>query len=212
MAVCVFVKGQIRNDFLYSYKKRHIIKQNMYYLENWGWVDKIHYRPDHYKIVHEALMKADKIGTVRLEDGWVTPLQIPVHFSATYKFEKSSDELKNWAMTTGIMMHFMRLNETVQEDSPWYHGNQLSAWQFDDMSSCLLCCLDRLPENETISRGLEKHKQDKLMELWEIEGENLVRQQVREQQSWDMLQSPKKEKLIKIVEEMKTCWQCTSDN
>lgn len=212
LAFCVFADGQIRNDFLYSYKKRHILKEKMYYLEGWGWVDTIHYRPDHFKIVHDAVMQADKTGTVTLEDGWVTPLRIPVHFSSTYKFQKSSDELKNWAVITGIMLHFMRKNESVQQHSPWYHGNQLSAWQFDDMSSCLLCCLDHLPEGNQIDRGLEKHDYEKLMEIWKIQGEQLVQQQVREKESWAMLHSPQKEKLMNIVEEMKHCWQCTSGN
>ncbi|NQZ60032.1 MAG: hypothetical protein HRT88_21485 [Lentisphaeraceae bacterium] len=206
MAFCVFVDGQIRRDFLFSYKKRHIIKEKMYYLEDWGWVDKIHYRPDHYEIVSKALLTSKESGRISLGDSWVTPLKIHVSFSVDYSFQKSSDPLKNWAIICGIMMDFMRVNEQVQETSPWYHGNQLSAWQFDDMSSCLLCCLDRLPSAHKLPRGKEISKKEKLLLLWNKMGEQLVTQKVKENESWALLNRDEEEMLRSIIRTMKKSW------
>ena len=90
----------------------------MYYQENWGWVDKIHYRDDHFKEVFEAIKKGEK--QITLHDGWITPLRFPVHFSVTYEFGNAKNELEQWAIATAVTTHFMEENERVQGNSPWY--------------------------------------------------------------------------------------------
>ena len=206
MIACVFLGGQIRNDFLYAYKKRHIIKQKMYYVQDWGWVDYTHYRPEHFEIVKKAIDKTSGKGTTIIHDGWTTPLRIRVDFHVKYTFTKQNDPMKDWAIATGMMMHFMRANEEVQEGSPWYHGNQLSAWQFDDMSSCLLCCLDHLPNKQFFSREKGVHESEKLLEIWEKTGEELVGVKMQEDNSWALVKSSKKDELRKLVDDMKQYW------
>ena len=208
MATCVFVDGQVRNDFLFAYKKRHILKEKMYYQENWGWVDNIHYRPDHFSHLMKAINSADGSGEIELGDSWVTPLRISVRFSAKYKFTVPATEKEKWAMVTGMMLHFMRLNETVQEKSPWYHGNQLSAWQFDDMSSCLLCCLDRYPE-EKLVEGKEIKSTDELLKIWEKTGEEIVGFKMKEDESWNLLEKAKRKQIRSLVEAQKVSWSVT---
>ena len=206
MATCVFVDGQVRNDFLFAYKKRHIIKQKMYYQENWGWVDDIHYRPDHYDHLMKAVNTAIDEGEVEIVEGWVTPLRIKVTFSAKYSFKVPETDLEKWAMVTGMMMHFMRHNETVQEKSPWYHGNQLSAWQFDDMSSALLCCLDRFPGDKPAT-GTEIKSIEQLLKIWDKTGEEIVGVKMKEDESWNLLEESKRRELRPLVESQKKNWE-----
>ena len=205
MALCVFMDGQIRNDFLFAYKKRHIIKEKMYYQENWGWVDTVHYRPDHYDHLMKAVNSAQETGEAEIVDGWITPLQIKVGFSAKYQFKKPETEIEKWALVTGMMMNFMRLNETVQEESPWYHGNQLSAWQFDDMSSCLLCCLDRFPGDKQVT-GEETKNINQLLLKWEETGESIVGLKMKEDESWNLLEEGKRNKLRALVDAQAKNW------
>jgi len=205
MATCVFVDGQVRNDFLFAYKKRHILKQKMYYQENWGWVDDVHYRPDHFEHFIEALNAAKGEGEVTIEDGWVTPLRIRVNFSVKYKFTVPDSEVEKWAMVTGMMLDYMRFNESVQEESPWYHGNQLSAWQFDDMSSSLLCCLDRFPGDKPV-QGKVTRSTEELLKIWEKTGEGVVGLKMKEDESWNLLTDSKRGKLRALVEAQKKNW------
>lgn len=208
MAFCLFQDGPIRQDFLYVYKKRHILKEKMTYREGWGWVDDIHYRPDHYEHISQALNIGES--KVEISDGWITPLKIQVSFRCEYDISKSENELENWAIKTGIMLDFMKANETVQEESPWYHANQLSAWQFDDMSSALLCCLDRLPDGHEIIFGRTIKDKDALLEKWIAVGEKLIRIKVKEEESWMMLQDEQAKELKNLVEKMKSNWRRTS--
>ena len=208
MIFCLFQDGSIREDFLYVYKKRHILKEKMFYREGWGWVDAVHYRPDHFEDISKALKNGDK--KVSISDGWTTPLKISVSFTCDYKISQSDDELENWAIITGIMLDFMRANETVQEESPWYHANQLSAWQFDDMSSALLCCLDRLPSNHKLKAGNTISDKDALLENWVSEGEKLIKLKVKEEESWMMLKGEQGRGLEDLVEKMKSNWSRTS--
>lgn len=205
MAICVFVDSQVRNDFLFSYKKKHILKEKMYYREAWGWVDKVHYRPDHFDHLMHALENSKEKGQVEIEDGWVTPLKISVRFSAKYEFTVPKTAREKWGIVTGMMLHFMRLNETVQEESPWYHGNQLSAWQFDDMSSALLCSLDRYP-GEKVADGIEVKSTEKLLQIWEKTGEKIVGFKMKEDESWALLEDGKRIKLKALVEAQKKNW------
>ncbi len=119
--LCLVFDSQIRNDFLFAYKKKHIQKEMMYYRINWGWVDKIHYRQDHFDILLKSIEKVDESGEVTLEDGWRTPLGINVHYSEKFAFKKPANELDKWAMVSGIMLHFMTLNEQIGKFSlvPW---------------------------------------------------------------------------------------------
>lgn len=205
MATCVFVDGQVRNDFLFAYKKRHIIKEKMYYQKNWGWVDHVHYRPDHFEHLMDALNKAEGKGAVEISEGWTTPLRIKVNFTVKYEFQVPNTPGEKWAMVTGMMLHFMRFNETVQEESPWYHGNQLSAWQFDDMSSALLCCLDRYPGGSPVT-GDEVHDTKTLLEIWGKTGEAVVGVKMKEQESWALLEEGKRKELKALVEEQRKNW------
>ena len=104
----------------------------------------------------------------------------------------------------------MKENETVQEESPWYHGNQLSAWQFDDMSSALFCSLVHLPKGHEIDFGSAVTAEDKLMNLWQEQGEVLIRLKVREVESWQMLQDSKQSEYMNLVKKMKSNWRRTS--
>ena len=205
MATCVFVDGQVRNDFLFAYKKRHIIKQKMYYQENWGWVDDVHYRPDHFDHIMKAMETAKGEGEVTIKDGWVTPLRIRVDFSVKYKFTVPESDLEKWGMVTGMMLNYMRFNETVQEESPWYHGNQLSAWQFDDMSSSLLCCLDRFPGGKPV-QGKVTRSTEELLKIWEKTGEEIVGIKMKEDESWALLQNERRSELKALVESQKKNW------
>ncbi|MCM8534347.1 MAG: CPBP family intramembrane metalloprotease [Lentisphaeraceae bacterium] len=208
MAACVFMDGSIRDDFLFEYKKRHILKGKMYYQSGWGWVDKVHYRPDHF----EHFMKALESGGEKVEmtESWVTPLKIPVSFTCAYEMVRADNELENWAIVTGMMLDFMRMNETVQLESPWYHGNQLSAWQFDDMSSALFCSLQYLPKDKRLVFGEEVFDQEKLMAIWVEEGESLITQKVKEEESWALLDEAKRKVYQDLVKKMKSNWRRTS--
>ncbi|MCM8531923.1 MAG: CPBP family intramembrane metalloprotease [Lentisphaeraceae bacterium] len=208
MTLCVFMDGSIRDDFLFEYKKRHILKGKMYYQKDWGWVDKVHYRPDHFEHFMKALESGKK--SVEMSESWITPLKIPVSFTCVYEIEKSENDLENWAIVTGMMLDFMRANETVQLESPWYHGNQLSAWQFDDMSSALFCSLQYLPESHKFTFGEEVFDEGKLMAIWVKEGELLITQKVKEEESWALLSETKRLEYKALVKKMKSNWRRTS--
>ena len=103
MVICVFVDSQVRNDFLFSYKKKHIIKEKMYYQENWGWVDNVHYRPDHFEHLMKAVDSASGQGEVEINDGWVTPLKITVRFSVKYQFVSPETEKEKWLFPNQVI-------------------------------------------------------------------------------------------------------------
>jgi hypothetical protein len=174
----------VRDELLFEYKKRHIAKGLMYYRDNWGWVDKIHYRQDHFKEVYEAIDAGQK--SIQLSDGWNTPLRFPVRFSASYAFETPKDDLRKWALASAITCNFMEKNEKVQAGSPWYHGNQLSAWQFDDVSSGLLACLDLCPKTEWRIVGADVTAAADLQSLWAASGADLVGLKMDLKESWKL--------------------------
>ena len=184
----------VRDELLFEYKKRHIAKELMYYREGWGWVDKIHYRQDHFKEVYEAI-ESDQ-GSIHLADGWYTPLRMHVRFSVTYGFEKPATELQRWALATAITTHFMEQNERVQGGSPWYHGNQLSAWQFDDVSSGLLACLDLCPKIELRPAGQNVTDQLELQKTWQDTGMPLVGLKMDLDESWNLSSVAEAKKLV----------------
>ena len=132
--------GKLDSNWLRASKKSYVVriqkeahfKRKMYYKEGWGWVDKVHYRDDHFKEIYESIKAGKK--TIKLHDGWVTPLRFPVSFSVNYLIGEAKNEIEQWVIATAITTHFMEENERVQANSPWYHGNQLSAWQFDDVT------------------------------------------------------------------------------
>jgi hypothetical protein len=183
----------VRDELLFEYKKRHIAKGLMYYRENWGWVDKIHYRQDHFKEVYETIESGKK--SIELRDGWNTPLRFPVRFSVFYEFEAPKDDLQKWALASAITCDFMEQNERVQAGSPWYHGNQLSAWQFDDVSSGLLACLDLCPKMEWRITGADITDALELQSLWAANGAGLVGLKMDLRESWN-LSSVKDAKLL----------------
>lgn len=203
---CLFSDSQIRYDFLFAYKKRHINKEMMYFRENWGWVDKVHYRQDHYDILEAAIEQADETGEVSLTDGWITPLGINVQFSGKFAFKKPSNDLDKWAMVTGMMLYFMDLNESTQEQSPWYHGNQLSAWQFDDLSSCLLCCFDNYPTGRVVPLK-NIFQKDELLKIWERNGAEFVRIKMKEDKAWELLPKELRDELRNKVAAQKANWR-----
>jgi hypothetical protein len=170
---------------LYEYKKRHISKGKMYYKEGWGWVDKIHYRDDHFKEIYESIKAGKK--TIKLHDGWVTPLRFPVSFSVNYLIGEAKNEIEQWAIATAITTHFMEENERVQANSPWYHGNQLSAWQFDDVSSGLLACLELYPNKNLRPSGNEIKNQNDLQKLWKDQGSEWVEVKMTLEESWMLM-------------------------
>ena len=145
-----------------------------------------------------------------MSDGWVTPIKIRVTFTCNYEIQKGDNALEDWAIVTGMMLDFMRANEVVQQDSPWYHGNQLSAWQFDDMSSALLCSLDRLPDEYRVEFGKTVTDQNELLDIWEEQGEAMIKLKVKETESWQMLQSPKAKELLELVKKMQSNWRRTA--
>ena len=204
LLLCVYVLSMIsltllgyepvKNRMLYEYKKRHIAKEKMYYKEGWGWVDKIHYRDDHFLEVYEAIKKGDK--QIKLHDGWITPLRFPVHFSVIYEFGATDSELDQWAIATAITTHFMEENERVQGNSPWYHGNQLSAWQFDDVSSGLLACLELCPNKQLRPSGKNIKNQNELQSQWKGEGRKWVKVKMTLEESWKLNKAKKLKNLV----------------
>ncbi|WDE97051.1 hypothetical protein PQO03_03660 [Lentisphaera profundi] len=190
----------VTDKMLFQYKKKHISKGLMYYKENWGWVDKIHYRPDHFNEILHAL--EDNKTEVTLNDGWITPLRFPVTYKCTYTFTAAPTALEQWAQATAMSTHFMALNERVQEESPWYHGNQLSAWQFDDLSSGLLACLELCPDEKLRPQGKELKDTQEILKIWSREGQVQVKIKMDLDQSWALANQPQARKVVE-----KAPWQ-----
>jgi len=188
----------VTHEMLFQYKKKHIVKGLMYYKENWGWVDKIHYRPDHFKEILHAL--EENKNQVSLNDGWITPLRFHVHYECTYEFEAAKTAMERWAQATAMSIHIMALNEQVQGDSPWYHGNQLSAWQFDDLSSGLLACLEQCPEESLRPMGTEIFDTDEVLKIWKKEGQNQISIKMDVDRSWELVKNPKLRPIIDKAE------------
>ena len=123
MLIAIFFDGQIREIFLFEYKKMHIERENLTYREGWGWVDKVHYRDDHYRYL-KAQVDAAKPGeriVLSLHDAWHTPLKIYVQVKRSYDVDVPDTPELRWAVVAGIMLDFMTLSEQTQADSPWYH-------------------------------------------------------------------------------------------
>ena len=179
----------VKNNMLFEYKKKHIKKGLMYYKDGWGWVDYVHFRPDHYQEVLEAILHGKK--EITLSDGWMTPLRIPVSYSATYEINATQEPMAQWAQATAVSLHFMALNELVQQESPWFHGNQLSAWQFDDLSSGLFACLMQCPDESIRPIGHEIHDQQELLDLWSKQGMGQVKLKMDMESSWSLLEDKK---------------------
>ena len=183
----VFLDGKLRSIYLYQYKFKHIKVGKLYYRQGWGWVDKVHYRLDHYEELLSHLEKTQEESVVlELSDAWRTPLGFEVSFERSYKVDLTSMK-DRWAVITGIMMDSMELSEKTQEGEPWYHGNQLSAWQFDDMSSNLLACLD---QDSVVSTKSITDIAD-LNELWKQDGFLEVQRKVDLEAVWQYLADDK---------------------
>jgi hypothetical protein len=184
----------VKSEMLFQYKKKHIAKGLMYYKQNWGWVDKIHYRPDHFTEILDALESGKT--EVSLHDGWTTPLRFPVSYHCTYEFNAAITPLGRWAQATAMSLHFMALNERVQEESPWYHGNQLSAWQFDDLSSGLLACLEQSPKVNFHPNGKHIIERKKVLDIWQIEGREEILIKMDIEESWNLVHNKEIRPLI----------------
>ena len=167
LAHTIVFEGKVRSIYLYQYKFKHIKIEKLYYRKAWGWVDKVHYRADHYREINHKIEES-KEGFVEVElfDAWRAPLGFPVKVYRKYRINRLEAQQDQWAVVAGIMMDFMEQSEQTQEDSPWYHGNQLSAWQFDDMSSNLLACLDE----GGWQKGESIYDIDQLNLMWAQEG------------------------------------------
>ena len=184
----------VTNQMLFEYKKKHIKKEMMYYKKDWGWVDKVHYRPDHFQEVLSAINSGDS--EITLHDGWITPLRIPVSYQCTYQFKAAETEIKRWAQAAAISLHFMELNERVQDESPWFHGNQLSAWQFDDLSSGFLACINQCPDPSLRANGEEIHDITQILTIWDRDGHQQVLKKMNREACWHMVNNDKIKKLI----------------
>ena len=202
----VFTDGMVREIFLFEYKKMHIHKKNLYYREGWGWVDKIHYREDHFKeLKHEFEKQKETAFSVEIKDGWRTPLKIRVDVYRKYEIDNVESELDQWAIITGVMMDFMELSEQTQENSPWYHGNQLSAWQFDDMSSNLLACLDKLPENKKMSFINDQLDIPNLLKTWQKEGRFQIQKKTHYEDLW--IEHPELKEFKELIDRNRKNWK-----
>ncbi|MEN9358971.1 MAG: hypothetical protein RL095_506 [Verrucomicrobiota bacterium] len=181
MSACLAADGYIRRDFLFAYKKMNIAKGTVYWRDTWGWVDRTHYRPDQFDEVRQAMEAAGpgKTVCVTLHEGWKAPLGFRVVFSPAYEIEVPASPEERWAVITGILLHAMEVSEGMQGASPWYHGNQLSAFQFEDIASSLRCCLDQLP-NETRTKDWTGNN----LPRWEEEGRRLVVLRIDSKQVW----------------------------
>lgn len=203
LAHTIVFEGKVRSIYLYQYKFKHIKIGKLYYRKGWGWVDKVHYRDDHYEeIKHQLDHAEDDFVEIEIADGWWAPLGFRVDVYRKYKVDVQKAKEDQWAVITGIMMDFMELSEQIQEDSPWYHGNQLSAWQFDDMSSNLLACLDKSgrEQGESIKEVAELNK------LWGQEGLETVQKKIKLQDVWSFIK--KNELTVQSrVDEAKPAWE-----
>ena len=181
LAHTIVFEGKIRSIYLYQYKFKHIKIGKLYYREGWGWVDKVHYRADHYQeIKHKLDHSKEDVVEIELSDGWWAPLGFHVDVERKYRIDRLAAQKDQWAVITGVMMNFMELSEQAQEDSPWYHGNQLSAWQFDDMSSNLLACLDE----GGWEQGESVYDISQLNLMWTKEGLETVQKKIKLQDVW----------------------------
>jgi hypothetical protein len=95
-----------------------------------------------------------------------------------------------------MSLHFMALNERVQEESPWYHGNQLSAWQFDDLSSGLLACLEQSPKVNFHPNGKHIIERKKVLDIWQIEGREQILIKMDIEESWNLVHNKEIRPLI----------------
>jgi hypothetical protein len=183
MTACLASDSYIRRDFLFAYKKMHIAHGDIYWRDGWGWVDKTHYRPDQFEEVSVAMEKAGpgKSTRVTLHEGWKAPLGFKVSFAPSYEIQVPATPEERWAVTTGILLHAMEVSERMQGASPWYHGNQLSAFQFEDIASSLRCCLDQLPKEDI---GKDWLNPDNILLRWEVEGRTLVIRKISSQDVW----------------------------
>jgi len=183
MTACLASDSYIRRDFLFAYKKMHIAHGDIYWRDGWGWVDKTHYRPDQFEEVYAAIDKAGsgKVARVTLHEGWKAPLGFKVSFSPSYEIQVPASAEERWAVTTGILLHTMEVSERMQGASPWYHGNQLSACQFEDIASSLRCCLDQIP---TVEKGKDWTVASNNLMRWDEEGRRLVILKVSSEDVW----------------------------
>jgi len=167
--------GDARDAALFAYKADRIEQGVLVYAPGWGWVDRTH-------LPHDQLDQATAWARGRPGDrlvldatlvdalGGRTPLAHTYALPATAR-----DAHQAWSLACAVVLDFHHRHEQAQADRPWWTGNTLSAYQFDDLPSVLRACLDREPGANPAALLTDVPA---LRERWRQEGYDRVRQPI----------------------------------
>ena len=174
----VFVDGEARHDYLFAYKLRNIREGNLYYRQGWGWVDDSHCHAERLEHVLNAMAQAPDADavTVTVDESFViiTGERLPVVRRYVIDGVAELDAGQRWAVAAGICIDYSLANERAQAAVPAWMCAQMSAWQFDDIPSTVLTCLDRAPGAAGEEPVCVRHIPT-LEQRWVAEGDACVR-------------------------------------
>lgn len=133
---------------LFRYKSSQIKKGVIYFDSKWGWIDQVHYQVcrNRLKLLENQLSSSrENPIIVHLEGQSQTAYGTWFKTQCFYRVSTNlltSDSIKIVAAVIALDMAVEE--EKEQELAPFVTGLSLSAWQFDDIPSALLACLDYL--------------------------------------------------------------------
>lgn len=174
--------GDARDQLLYEYKKSRIEEGALSYVEGWGWRDRYHNHDGYYEKAHHWAKdgaRGDVLtlrATVKSPTGWDTPVKRTYVLTSLPK-----TPMQRWATACTVVLDFAKTYEHAQEDAFFWTGATISAWQFDDLPSTVLTCIEVAEFNGTSEpRRVETFDRAALLERWEREGVEAVRRQERD--------------------------------
>ena len=177
---CV-MPGAARDQVLYEYKKSRIEDGALSYVEGWGWRDRYHNHGGAYEVAHEWATrgKEGEVLTLYARMNGVTGQWAPV--KKRYVLTSTPrTPMQRWATACTVVLDYARTYEQAQEDAWWLLGASTSAWQFDDLPSTVLTCLEVAEFNGTSEpRRIETFDRDVLLARWKKEGLDAVRREER---------------------------------
>lgn len=205
VVLAVFFEGEARYQYLWAYKQKNIMDGTLYYREGWGWVDNSHY---HDKRLTMLLEKMDAAKTneplkITINEPFVTVIRrwLPVERIYLIPEPPGPNPIDRWALACSISLDFSKQNEEAQSTVPSWLCSDMSAWQFDDLASTLLTCLDRAPDAEEAGRQIRGIPE--LLKRWEAEGDGLVRGAYREVRLPENASARQRQQLKRIQESRK---------
>ena len=173
--------GAARDQVLYEYKKSRIEDGALSYVEGWGWRDRYHNHEGMYEAAHEwaARGQEGEVLTIYARINGVTGQWAPVKKRYVLTAAPKTP-MQRWAAACTVVLDYAKTYEQVQEDTWWLLGANTSAWQFDDLPSTVLTCIEVAEFQGTSEpRRIETFDKQILLERWEREGLELVQRQER---------------------------------